>query len=99
MRLVSDLFFELTRAANLICDKVRETIFRGYRLKEGAVLIERHSVGYELKTVRARLEYRGDERITHPYPGLKEFKTIRNSRDYALDPNDPPEPVPDEDCL
>lgn len=97
--LVSDLFFELTRASNLICDKVRETIFRGYRLKEGAVLIERHSVGYELKTVRARLEYRGDERIRNPYPGLEEFKTIRYSRDYALDPSDPQKPGADEDDL
>ena len=95
--LVSDLFFELTRAANLTCDRVRETIFPGYRLKEGAVLIERNLVGYELKTVRARLEYRGDERITRPYPGLEEFKTIRYSRDYALDPSDPPEPKPGED--
>ena len=50
VRLVSDLFFELTRAANLVCDRVRETIFPGYRLKEGVVLIERHSVGWGLKT-------------------------------------------------
>ena len=56
------------------------------------MLIERHSVGYGLKTVRARLEYREDERITNPYPGLEEFKTIRYSRDYALDPSDPQKP-------
>jgi hypothetical protein len=39
--LVCDLFFELTRAANYVCDRVRETIFSGYRLKEGVLLIER----------------------------------------------------------
>lgn len=94
--LVSDLFFELTRAANLICDRVRETIFSGYRLEEGVVLIERHSVGFGLKTIRARVEYRGEERTALPYPGLKQFKTIRYSRDYALDP-DPQKPEPDDD--
>ena len=84
-----DLFFELTRAANFVCDRVRETIFSGYRLKEGVLLIERSSVGFRLKTVRARVEYRGEERIPVPYPGLTEFKNIRYTRDYALDPEDP----------
>jgi hypothetical protein len=97
VRLVSDLFFELTRAANFVCDRVRETIFPGYRLKEGVVLIERHSVGWGLKTIRARVEYRGEERIARPYPGLKEFKTIRYSRDYALDPSGLQKPGSDED--
>lgn len=85
--LVEDLFFELTRAANYICDKVRQTIFKGYRLEEGALLIERHNVGYEMKTEWVRVEYKGEERTESPYPGLKEFKKIRYStRDYALDP-------------
>jgi hypothetical protein len=75
--LVCDLFFELTRAANLICDRVRECIFHGYRLREGALLIERNSVGFDLKTVRVRVEYRGEERTEMPYPGLKAFKEIR----------------------
>jgi hypothetical protein len=95
VNLVNDLFFELTRAANYICDRVRETVFDGYRIKEGALLIERQNVGYELKTVRARVEYRGDERSETPYPGLTEFKKVRYStRDYALDPNDPEPPIP-----
>lgn len=87
--LVCDLFFELTRAANFVCDRVRETIFSGYRLKEGVLLIERSSVGFRGETVRARVEYRGEERIPVPYPGLKEFKNIRYTRDYALDPEGP----------
>jgi hypothetical protein len=87
--LVNDLFFELTRAANYVCDRVRETIFSGYRLKEGALLIERAAVGFRLETVRSRLEYRGDERTALPYPGLTEFTKIRYTRDYALDPQDP----------
>ena len=96
--LVNDLFFELTRAANYVCDRVRETVFDGYRLVEGAILMERHSVGFDLKTVRLRLEYRGNERTERPYPGLKEFKKVRyTTRDYALDPGDPELPGIDED--
>ena len=98
VNLINDLFFELTRAANYVCDRVREAIFDGYRLKEGALLIERHSVGYELKTVRVRVEYRDEERTAMPYPGLREFKKVRYStRDYALDPNDPEPPVMEDD--
>ena len=98
VNLVNDLFFELTRAANYICDRVRETIFDGYRLKEGALLIERHSVGFELKTVTAKVEYRGRERTEMPYPGLTGFKKVRyQTRDYALDPNPPELPISNED--
>jgi hypothetical protein len=95
--LVNDLFFELTRAANYICDRVRETMYESYRIVEGVVLIERHSVGPDLKTVHVRLEYRGDERTAMPYPGLKEFKKARyTTRDYALNPNYPDFPEADE---
>jgi hypothetical protein len=92
--LVCDLFFELTRAANYICDRVRETIFSGYRLKEGVLLIQRHSVGFQMKTVHARVEYRDKERTNLPYPGLDEFKKIRYTRDYALDSGEPVFPEP-----
>ena len=87
--LVCDLFFELTRAANYICDRVRENIFPDYRLEEGVLLIERNSVGFQLETIRARVEYRGEERTDHPYPGLEEFKKTRYTRDYAIDPEYP----------
>ena len=91
--LVNDLFFELTRAANYVCDKVREFLFRGYRIQEGALLVTRHSVGWDLKTVHVRVEYRGDERTETPYPGLEKFKEARyTTRDYALNPNDPEPP-------
>ena len=90
--LVNDLFFELTRAANYVCDKVRETLFSGYRIQEGVLLIERHNVGYALATVYLRLEYHDEERSELPYPGLQLFTEIRyTTRDYALDP-DPPQP-------
>ena len=89
--LVCDLFFELTRAANYICDRVREHLFSGYRLNEGVLLVERYNVGFQMKTIHARVEYRGRERTATPYPGLRRFKKIRYSRDFAIDPN-PPKP-------
>jgi hypothetical protein len=89
--LICDLSFELTWAANYVCEEVRNSLFAGYRVKEGAVLMERHDVGFDLRSERLRLEYRGKERIK-PYPGLKKFKKIRYSRKCALCPN-PPEPA------
>lgn len=89
--LLCDLFFELTRAANYVCDHVREYIFSGYRLDEGVLLVERYNVGFEMRTIHTRPEYRGKERTRTPYPGLKRFKKIRYTRDFAIDPN-PPEP-------
>ena len=99
VNLVCDLFFELTRAANYVCDRVREFLFHSYRLHEGVLLVERHNVGFKLKTVHNRVEYRGDERTARPYPGLKRFKKIRYKRDLAIDPNPPGPPTNiDEDA-
>jgi hypothetical protein len=78
--LVEDLMLELTRAGNYICDKVRQFIHPTYRIDEGVLLVE--SGPYMDMTIRThRLEYRDDERILYPYPGLERFKTERSSRD------------------
>jgi len=79
--LIHDLVFELTRAANYICDKIREHIFEGFRLKEGALLVKR---GYVLGYQTYRVEYRNDQRIEFPYPGLREFMKIREERDVHI---------------
>lgn len=89
--LLSDLFSELTRAANYVGDRVRQYLFPGFRLAEGMLLVLRSCVGFELRTVYARAEYHGDERIDLPYPGLDKFLTVRYSRDFVIDPN-PPNP-------
>lgn len=81
--LVEDLMMELTRAANYICDRVRENLFPVFRLKEGVVLVERGPF-MDLMFRIYRLEYRGNERTQHPYPGLKEFKKIRHNRDVHI---------------
>jgi len=60
---------------------VREYIFEGFRMEEGAILITRGDFfGY--KTYR--VEYRGDERTEHPYPGLKLFMQKRIGRDLSI---------------
>jgi len=78
--LVQDLMLELTRAANYICDRVRQFILPTYRLNEGVLLVESGPT-LELKFVTYRVEYRGDERTLYPYSGLDQFKTDRVSRD------------------
>jgi hypothetical protein len=81
VHLVQDLMLELARAANYVCDRVRQFISPIYRLNEGVILVETgpHSfLTYQI----LRTEYRGDERTTRPYPGLEEFKRIRETRDF-----------------
>lgn len=97
--LVMDLMMELTRAANYVCDKIREYIDHTFRLKEGVILVgsgpylvkSGPHMGMSYRT--HRLEYRGDERKDIPYPGLELFKKIRSERDYTvgtgIGPDDP----------
>ncbi len=78
--LVFDLTVELTRAANYVCDKVREHLDPTFRMTEGVLLAE--SGPYMDGTYRKhRVAYHGDERTEIPYPGLEEFKVCRKTRD------------------
>jgi len=79
--LLGDLTLELTRALNYICDKIREFIYPGFRMKEGVYLV---SISNGLLCFTKRVEYRGGERIDFPYLGLREFMTERASRDYCF---------------
>jgi len=76
---------ELTRAANYLCDKVRESLFRGYRLEQGVLLVER-GPSMDLTNRIYRTEYRGPERTRQPwpYPGLQEFRKVRHTRDTTI---------------
>ena len=81
--LVEDLMLELTRAANYICGKVRQYIDPIFRLNEGLLIVE--SGPYmDMSWRQHKVMYRGEERISIPYPGLDEFKKIRNKRDYSF---------------
>ena len=81
--LVQDLTLELTRAANYVCDRVRDYVFEGYRVKEG-VLLTTSGPNMDLSILRYRTEYRGEERVHVPYPGLSDFKTARFERDFCF---------------
>lgn len=79
--LVEDLVLELTRAANYVCDKIREFVFEGFRIKEGVILVTRGDIlGYQ----SFRVEYRNEERIDFPYKGLKDFMATRDGRDFTI---------------
>jgi hypothetical protein len=81
--LIEDLTLELTRAASYICDMVRESLMRGYRIKEGVLLVQAGPYSdFSWRTYR--VEYRGPERTLTPYPGLKGFRDARYSRDMWL---------------
>jgi hypothetical protein len=83
--LIMDLTLELTRAANYICDKVREHIDHSFRLNEGILLVESGPyINEEASWRHHKAIYRGEERTEFPYPGLSEFKKIRNKRDYSF---------------
>jgi hypothetical protein len=79
--LIHDLVFEITRAANYVCDLVREYLDASFRIEEGVLLVERP---IELKLHTLRLEYRDRERTQRPYPGLENFLRIRESRDRCV---------------
>ena len=80
--LVQDLFLELTRAANFICDEVRATILPGYRRAEGHLTAEWGPVTLDLSYREAVIQYSDEEKsIGTPYPGLEAFKTTRMKRD------------------
>lgn len=78
--LITDLTLELTRATNYIFDKVREYLLPNFRIEEGVLLI---TIGpfYGFSYKSYRTEYRQLERVAMPYPGLKKFMEIRESRD------------------
>jgi hypothetical protein len=85
--LVEDLLLELTRAANYVCDKVRERVLPAYRLREGVLLVT--SGPYLDLSVRTyRVEYRGEERVQRPYPGIEAFKQVRFTRDFFFGKED-----------
>jgi hypothetical protein len=81
--LVEDLTLELTRAANYICDLVRQYLDPGFRLSEGVLIVET-GMYMDLTYRSLRAEYRKEERGDAPYPGLQDFKEVRVTRDHHM---------------
>lgn len=88
--LVVNLAYELTRAANLVCDRVRETLDPRFRVDEGALLIGTGLYSpFAYRTLR--VEYSAPERDAPPpgpYPGIEAFGRIAKKRDYSVSPAD-----------
>jgi hypothetical protein len=79
--LVNDLMLELTRAANLICDLVRQYVFRGYRRQEGRLTVL-SGPDMSLSFREWVVQYEGGERKEkYPFHGLEKFVTERATRD------------------
>ena len=86
--LAADLAIELTRAVNLVSERVREQLWPVYRLEEGYA-----TIGLGLNEVLAfetlRPLYAADA-PDRPYPGLQDFVIERADRDYARGVGEPP---------
>jgi len=84
--LTNNLFFELTRAASLICHRVRQHVFHGFRVKEGVILVQRDMVrGFSSESHRA--EYRAEQiNEKSPYKGLAHFVQHQYETGYFLVP-------------
>ena len=79
--LVQDLMLELSRAANLICDRVRQYFIRSFRLREGRLVAQTGPM-IDMSFHDIVVQYSAEERARKfPYPGLPEFLAERQQRD------------------
>jgi hypothetical protein len=86
--LAADLAIELTRAVNLVSERVREQLWPVYRLDEGYATI---GLGLnETLTFETLRPLYAPGAPDVPYPGLREFVTERADRDYARGVGQPP---------
>lgn len=86
--LAADLAIELTRAVNLVCDRVREHLWPNYRLDEGYATVGLGlTAGLVFETLRPVYPVDAPAR---PYPGLSRFVEERADRDYARGGGPPP---------
>lgn len=82
--LVEDLTLELTRAGNLICERIRQTMYPKFRELEGKLLIVSGPF-MDMSWSTYKVEYKKEEKLNKfPYPGLKQFMTDRENRDLNL---------------
>jgi hypothetical protein len=79
--LVQDLTLELTRAGNLICDRVREFLMPNYRIAQGRLVVQ---TGPDMSMQWHEFPslYSLEEKAkAAPYPGLEAFRCEREYRD------------------
>jgi hypothetical protein len=83
--LVEDLTYELTRAANLICDVVRRRLDSRFRFEEGVLTLESGpymDTDTDFKMVTRRPHYSAADGGA-PYHGLDDFLSARAGRDHV----------------
>lgn len=83
--LIEDLILELTRAANYICDKIREILMPEFMLDKGYLLIT-YGPCLDLSFKTVKVLYSKDAKIL--YPGLQQFCTERLNRDIHMGEGD-----------
>lgn len=82
--LITDLGLELTRAGNLLIEKIRKYIYPMYREEEGKLLVS-YGPTEDLSYHTYKVEYKPEEKLLkHQYPGLKKFMEIRENRDLNI---------------
>jgi len=82
--LVEDLALELTRAGNLICERIRQTIYPKFRQQEGKLLIV-FGPFMDMSWSTYKVEYKTEEKLNrYPYPGLEQFMLDREKRDLNI---------------
>lgn len=82
--LVQDYVLELTRAANLVCDAVRNNLSPTYRLNEGRLLVQT-GPNEQLRWTEMAVEYNSEEiKENSPYHGFSKFETQRRERDVTF---------------
>jgi hypothetical protein len=87
--IVGDLMLELTRAANLVCDEVRRHLAHNFRMIEGNAIVQL-GPDMELRWVEFVPRYSAEEAAASiPYPGLPQFYSVRESRDWVIGKGQP----------
>lgn len=80
--LVEDLMLELTRAGNLLIERIRKYIAPNYRDEEGKLLIT-YGPTMDFSFHSLKVEYKKEEKsVKYPYPGLQRFMSDRGKRDF-----------------
>jgi hypothetical protein len=81
--LVIDLMFELTRAANFVCDEVRSSLIPTFRLADGVAMVMYGPCQPDGAWYTFAVHYTPEEkdRQPQPYPSLEAFKQVRFTRE------------------
>jgi hypothetical protein len=78
---VFDYTYELTRAANYVCDAIRAELLPNFRLEEGALLVTR-GMDMSLRYTTLRTEYQASD-FPYLYKGEEDFNRRRLTRDVC----------------